>query len=309
MTSFAPLSRLSRALRASVLVSLLALPLASGTASAADPSMGQDEVTLKNGGTIRGTVVTSEPGVGVKIIELGQTETRMVPWSQVGDVQRGKFAPQAAPPPPAPPAPGYSSPPPPPPPPYPAPPPPATQAVRLHIESPEPATVLSHRKAYGQIGWRGFVVDAATPVCMSPCDQPLEAGTGLTYSVSGDFNGSKEFLLAGGQGDMELSVIPGSRGLRRGGIALTALGGAAILAGGLILLVGNAEQSSGTGPVDDGLVPAGAGVLGGGIAMLLGGIIAITQSKTTIDLHPLGARPAPASGGMAVAPRYWLGEF
>src|SRR3984957_14133999 len=169
-----------------VIVSLL-LPILSPVAAFADGAMGQDEVTLKDGGTVRGTVVSSRPGVGVKIIELGSTEARMIPWAEVGDVERGKFASKkkaAVQPGNA--GPGYGEPVPPPPPPGP---PPGTQ-VRLHIDSPVPAMIYSHQTAYGAVNGYGFVVDAATPVCSSPCDKSFDSQSGQTFTAGGEFNPS-----------------------------------------------------------------------------------------------------------------------
>jgi hypothetical protein len=295
------------------------LLLAPVSAAAADSSvgsmgsMGQDEVTLKDGGTVRGTVVSSQPGVGVKIIELGQTETRMIPWAEIGDVERGKFAPKPAAVQPGSAGPGY----------YPQPAPVAVLAaprtpVRLHVSSPEPANVFSHRMSYGAINGYGFMLDAATPVCSAPCDQVFDASSGDTYTVKGDFNSSPKFSLAGRQGDVELAVTPGSRGLRAGGLVLVVMGGVGVITGGSLLLAGalvsnnsttysyptgdSSQTDSGTGW----LIPAGAAIGGVGLAMIVGGIVAIVSSKTAIDLHPMAGT---AQGATAVAPRYWMGEF
>lgn len=54
-----------------------------------------DEVTLKDGGAVRGVVVSVEPGKGVTIVVPGQKEPRAIPWSQVADVQKGKYAAKA----------------------------------------------------------------------------------------------------------------------------------------------------------------------------------------------------------------------
>lgn len=77
--------------------------------SARAQDVGQDEVTLNNGGSIRGTLISSEPGTSVKILEAGQKEPRVIPWSQVSDVERGKYAPKGAVQ-PGPAGPGYGAP-------------------------------------------------------------------------------------------------------------------------------------------------------------------------------------------------------
>jgi hypothetical protein len=308
-----------------LVASLLAVPvLLPASASAADATMGQDEVTLKDGGTIRGTVVSSRPGVSVKIIELGQTETRTIPWAQVGDVERGKYAPakaskngksdKAGATKPGSAGTGYAEA------------VPATEvtvpaetpsnAVRLHVESPQPALVYSHQTAYGAVNGYGFVVDAATPVCSSPCDKVLDSMNGQTYTAGGDFVPSSPFSLAGTRGDMELSVKPGSKRLRTAGFWLTYSGLILTVVGGSLALTG-ALISSDTTTNADGttsgssmgwLTPTGAAVGIGGVAMLVGGIVAIVSSKTKIDLHPMGATVG-GTVGAATAPRYWMGEF
>jgi hypothetical protein len=296
---------------------LLFVSLTPLTAAAADPTMGQDEVTLKDGGTLRGTVVSSRPGVGVKIIELGQTSARMIPWAEVGDVERGKYAPakakavHAVQPGSA--GPGYggsvATP-------VPAPTPPAHE-VRLHVESPMPTLLYSHSTAFGAVNGYGFVIDSATPVCSSPCDKVLDPGSGQTYTAGGDFNSSPPFTLAGREGDVELKVAPGSHGVRVLGYALIITGGVAVIAGASIALLGAALPSTNTNYNDDGtttttdagngwMAPTGLAITGGGVAAIVGGIVAIVESKTKIDLHPMGAASGQAT---ATAPRYWMGEF
>src|SRR3954466_16159492 len=89
---------------------IVAAVLAVASAAIAD-DLGNDEVTLKNGGSVRGTVVSSEPGTSVKIIEMGEKTVRVIPWAQVSDVERGKYAPKA-PAQPGPAGPGYGTAPP-----------------------------------------------------------------------------------------------------------------------------------------------------------------------------------------------------
>jgi hypothetical protein len=291
------------------------VPMFPRVAAAADPTMSQDEVTLKDGGTVRGTVVSSQPGVGVKIIELGQNESRMIPWAQVGDVERGKYAPRGAAAQPGSAGPGYAQP-------VPA----ATPApgaprypVRLHVSSPLPANVYSHQTAYGAVNGYGFVIDAATPVCMSPCDQVFDAASGQMYTVGGDFNSSPAFSLGGRQGDVDLAVHPGSHGVRALGLALTIVGAVGVVVGAGFAVTGAIVPSTNTTVNADGstsqtdagtgwILPTGLGIMGGGAAMLVGGIIAMIESKTTIDLHSGSGATRTGSTG-TTAPRYWLGEF
>lgn len=52
-----------------------------------------DEVTLKDNGTLRGVVISVEPGRAVKILVVGDKEARTLPWARVADVEKGKYAP------------------------------------------------------------------------------------------------------------------------------------------------------------------------------------------------------------------------
>lgn len=163
--------------------------------------VGNDEVTLKDGGSLRGIVISSEPGVGVQILEYGQKEPRTIPWDQVSDVVRDKFAPR--PPPAAPEAPavsvvtvpggsiavaagasaaGAGAPP-----------------VRLHVESPVPVDVVTH----------GYdpATDSTVPktLCVSPCDAYLHPELGQTLVVRGaHVTESRPFTLEGATGDQWL---------------------------------------------------------------------------------------------------------
>jgi len=96
-----------QALAAGLALGITAFPLSVAHAdappapkAAADPQGGaEDEVTLKNGGMLRGTVVVFEPQKRVVILIQGTSEQRTVPWTEVDKVERGKY-PAAKPAPP-----------------------------------------------------------------------------------------------------------------------------------------------------------------------------------------------------------------
>jgi hypothetical protein len=251
--------------------------------------MGQDEVTLKDGGSVRGTVVSSEPGVGVKLLELGAKEPRVIPWDQVTAVERGKFAQQPA---------AVST----------SPVQGAPGVVRLHVVSPVPVEIYKHRDSYGETS-RGTTIALDTPreVCTSPCDIVVDGSRGREFSVAGSQAvESARFVLAGLTGDQQLDVSPGSPGLRTAGSLLLAGGGVAIGVGALLAFAG----AVGTSPKQDGdgfnrnvgLENTGLVLLGTGGAAFVGAIVMLIESKTAVDLHPSGS-------SAAVKPRYWAGEF
>jgi hypothetical protein len=252
---------------------------------------GNDEVTLKNGGSIRGTVVASEPGTSVKIIEMGQKEVRVIPWSQVSDVERGKYAPKA-PAQPGPAGPGYGA----------APPPPAPiepklgspGIVRLHVESPEPAQIIEHvGTSVGAAGAYTVVVHQLRPVCSAPCDRVVDGSGGQEFGVTGRFP-VKTFTLTPYSGDVTLRVKPGSTGLRLGGWFVTPLAGATLIGGVSFLAVGGSSTFRN----------AGIGMVVGGAVALAGGIAMLATSGTKVKLEQEGS----ARTGK-IKPRYWMGEF
>lgn len=260
---------------------------------------GQDEVTLKNGGVVRGTVVASEPGTSVKIIEMGQKQVRVIPWSQVSDVERGKYAPrQPAQPGPA--GPGYGAPPPPP---GDGPEPRAggPGVVRLHIESPLPAQLIEHGgTAVGAYGGYNVVIHQLRPVCLSPCDRVVDGSIGQDFTVTGEFPAARPFKLHQMSGDVTMSVKPGSAGGIWGGATMITFG---VIGGltGLIMLPMSLASDRFRSPA---FIGASTGLLLGGAGLLVGGIIIAGRSTTKVTFTPSATgRP------MARAPRYWMGEF
>ncbi len=61
-------------------------------AAHAEDDLGPDEITLKNGGPVRGTIVELEPGDHVAVKMAGRDKPRELRWQQVSDVDRGKYA-------------------------------------------------------------------------------------------------------------------------------------------------------------------------------------------------------------------------
>jgi hypothetical protein len=293
--------------RLSIAAALAVAALVVSTAAHAEDA-GLDEVTLKNGGTIRGTVVAQEPGTSVKILEMGSTETRTIPWSQVSDVERNKYAPRtAAVPQPGPAGPGYVAPSAPvalQPIPLPEPTLGAVGVVKLHVESSEPVQIFEHG-ATQMAGYGGYalVIDNATLICTSPCDRVIDGRRGQRFTAQGDFPGVKSFQLNTLKDSVDLAVSPGSNARKTGGLWATVLGAVGLASGGTLLALSGSLDSINGGSGGGGKT-AGIGILVGSGVALVGGIVLLATSGTSWDLHPTAAAPAKHAKA-----RLWLGEF
>jgi hypothetical protein len=271
----------------------------------ADDSIGEDEVSLKNGGMVRGTVISLEPGTKVVIREAGAKSPRTIPWGEVADVQRGKF--KAATPGEA--GPGY-----------------ATEkavagsevepaagglgVVKLHIDSPRPVKVVEHLgTSYAQAGSYGVRVEHAAIVCGTPCDKTIDGSNGQEFIVEGDgVPASETFVLSDRQGDTVVHVDPGSYGMIYGGNAMLYVGVLGMITG-LSLTITGAIVGESTGddivPIGGILIGGSSALIGGGIALLVLGDTDVVVESKPMQMGSAAGSPRPAS----VAPRYWAGEF
>ncbi len=315
-----------RGLLSPVAAAVFAAVLFSAMPARADDAPGNDEVTLKTGGTIRGTVIESEPGVSVRMRVMGEKDLRIIPWAEVGEVVRDKYATKAdaagasregggsaqAPVPdgrraePALGAPGV---------------------VRLHVQSSKPVVVHAHSTttisevpasagfgvgpAYVASDDAGYMLDKQRAVCASPCDKIVDGSSGRDFSVGGEsVPESGWFSLAGRTGDVTVDVSPGSFGLRQGGYALLSLGGAGIAGGAALMFVGatqsHIEPMGKLSTGNSGLVTAGGAILGAGVATVVGAIVMLVESRTGVVLQSTGAG---STREVSRAPRYWAGEF
>lgn len=281
--------------------SLLLVLAAPGVAGAQGPGAGDDEVSLKNGGMIRGTVVAVEPDREVTILVPGSAETRHVPWAQVDKVQRGKYAAQPAPVAPAPVAPAPLPPPPWPPVYGPALPPPgppmygpAPGMPRLHVVSDSPVvqvheiTSQSSGAVWIGTGTAWATLTTSRTVCNTPCDQPLDDRSMYFFQGPG-MPASSPFQLLGHGPEVAMQVTAGSNGLRGGGIALMSLGAAGIAAGAFMIAFGSLTTPSfdpttlqeTPGQTNQGLITGGGVAVGAGVAVLAGGIAMLVLGRTT----------------------------
>lgn len=269
----------------------LALALAavpSGALGAEGAGVGDDEVTLVDGGMIRGTVVVLEPGRQV-VIEVGsQGEQRTIPWAQVADVERGKHRRAPAPvvdnqtssaPDLLLPGPGV---------------------VRVHIDSPEPVGLYEQfSTSLGQTSGRLQIVGYGSLLCTSPCDRLIDGRDERKFTIQSDeVPRSDAFTFTGRGGDVTVKVDPGEDGTLLAGQLIIAPGIAAAFVGGILLTIGISNDSSGTLPVGGVVFGAGAGVILTGVALIVAG-----STEVEITPEPTTARAKPR------APRLWRGEF
>jgi hypothetical protein len=246
--------RMVRAPALAVIALLIASVPASARAQGADAP---DEVDLKNGGMIRGTVVTVEPEREVVILVQGTGEARHVPWTEVAGVDRGKFTR---------PPPTTSA--------------PVDGAVRIHVEADSPAVTLEQ-----VTGGTGVRV-TARPVCRAPCDQIVDARGPDRFFFAGEgLMASPRFHLAGHGGAVVLDVKAGSAARRAGGFAMAFIGGAGFIAGISMIALGAISTSPGA-PPSTGLAVAGGVVGGVGLGLLVGGIVLVVKTRTTFAFRP-----------------------
>jgi hypothetical protein len=279
---------------------LSAACLLSSAPVRADEPLGADEVTLKNGGMVRGSVVTVEPGTKVVLIEAGSTTPRTIPWAEVADVERGKYAgkgeakekgdsakedakaePETD---------GKAG------------------VVKLHIDSGE--RVQLHEELdtrYASAGGYAIAVSTEHVACTSPCDRVIDGSRGQRFVVAGDgVPPSDPFYLNDRSGETTVKVDPGSTGRKALGGTLTGLGILGGLTGGTLVLVGALVEDRST---KGDLMVSGGVTLGASAAAIAGGIILLATSSTSVEIGPKPERTGGSSGKTARKARIWMGEF
>jgi hypothetical protein len=245
----------------SALPIVIALAITRGVAA---QELGEDEVSLKNGGSVRGTVVSVIPGESVKVIEAGATESTTYAWAEVQKVKKGKYAHHDADPHPA---------------------SPDQKMVHVHVESPEPAE-LRHEIAtsVGSVDGYTYAGVVSESACVSPCDQDVPAGP---YFIDGSYPRTSTFQVSGDSAT--IVVKPGSTGRLWGGAVLLGVG----LTGGAA--VGIPLVAVGEGG-------AGGVVIGVGAAGLLTGIILLATSGSSAEVKAGGAESASVTFAPLIAP-------
>lgn len=249
-------------------------PESAESGSVAEPNAGSpeaaaDEVVLKDGGFVRGSIEEVSPESHVVIVVGHNGERRTIPWSEVAEVKRG-----ATVRPPAPQAPGISTPP------TTAAPEPELGAPRIHVEVEGDGTVLLHR-VVADIAGANISGVVSRAVCRAPCDEVIDGRGGESFFFGGSNpTVSRRFELVDKTGDVTARVRPGKRGLYVGGFILVGIGGTIAL-GGVAMLA----MPRPTSALRSFKVP-GAATLGTGAAMLAGGIPMMVFGRTRVKWFP-----------------------
>ena len=264
----------------------------------AAPAMAQqpapsDNIVLKDGGSIKGTLTEILPGDHATV-QLPSGQTATVRWDVIHHIERGGVTVQTQQ------TPGASTVV------VQAPTAPASRGkATVHMEG-DPEIVLERQ--YG-----GHWVT----VCNAPCDLPLDLES--NYRVSGGgIRRSGIFRLAGKPGDrIIVSIDPASKGGFTGGIVLIAVGAPAFVIGGLTLLVvaaidssqsscsttgyyNNCSTNSDTGTAKI----VGWSMFGGGAAAVVLGIVLVSSNGHTSTEQSVDGRKAAWVGVQRVADNY-----
>ena len=191
--------------------------------------------------------------------------------------------------------------------------------VRLHIDSPLPATVIEQRSTVvGAYAGYGIVLHQQRTVCTSPCDTVVDGSAGRAFRLADDtYPSPGPFNFSGMTGEVTMHILPGSTALRDGGGWTIGLGAIAVITGAIMLPIALGTTTTDLNTMVEVKTPnrplrsAGIGLLAGGLVALGGGIAMVVKGATHLRIEPGGA-PAPApppTKAARIAPRYWMGEF
>jgi len=260
-------------------------PATAAPRTPAATSRAADEVTLKNGGLLRGTITELDPDKSLTLIVSGSGAVRTLAWADVDRVTRGESATLA-------PAPATVT---------------ATSrealepstqpgVPRIHIATEDPRVQLRRYNWAATTGdARSGATSLAEIVCRAPCDEVIDGRRGEEFFFGGTgVSPSSHFQLFDKQGDLTAEVKPGSRLKRTGGLVSLFIGAGFATGGGLLL----ADDAAGTGNVSH-LGVAGGVALGIGAVALIAGAVLFASGETD---HTLAAPPVPAPAAPSASP-------
>lgn len=255
-----------------------------------------DNIVLKDGGSIKGTLTEILPGDHATV-QLPSGQTATVRWDVIHHIERGGVTVQTQQ---------------------------APQANTVTVQAPAPvargkATV--HMDGDQEIVLERQIGGQWVTVCNAPCDLPLDIES--SYRVSGGgIRRSGVFRLAGKPGDrIIITIDPASKGAFAGGIVLIAIGAPAFVIGGLTLLVVAAIDASNSSACsfsasssrsvssscgsDTGTAKiVGWSMLGGGAAGVVLGIVLVSSNGHTSTEQSIDGRRAAWVGVQKIADNY-----
>ena len=263
----------------------------------AAPAMAQqpapsDNIVLKDGGSIKGTLTEILPGDHATV-QLPSGQTATVRWDVIHHIERGGVTVQTQQ---------------------------APQANTVVVQAPAPAArgkATVHLDGDQEIVLERQISGQWVTVCNAPCDLALELDS--NYRIGGGgIRRSGVFRLAGKPGDhIIVTIDPASKGGFAGGIVLIAIGAPAFVIGGLTLLVVAAIDASNAGcsttgyynncstNTDTGTAKiVGWSMLGGGAAGIILGIVLVSTNGHTSTEQNVDGRKAAWVGVQRVADNY-----
>lgn len=227
---------------------------------------GPDEITLQDGGFVRGTIVELEPGKRVVILVDGTGERRELPWEKVAEVQRAKHGGNT----------GTSTKPE-----VESPMVPSRGRPRIHLDlaRDKPVTLYEVDSEIVASGYNTSMYGMKfRSVCVAPCDRIVDGSRGQQFFLATGENAmwtaSRKLTLADKSGDLPIHVKPGNRGMRIAGAIIFGIGLGCVIGGPLLFL---------TKPTR----PAGIGLLAVGGPSLLAGLPMMILGRTRYEM---GAR-------------------
>jgi hypothetical protein len=267
-----------------VILATSRIAMADPTPSSTPPALADanDEIVLKNGGMIRGTVTELEPGKSVSILVLGSGERRVFAWDEVEKVNRGAHSSSPSPAPTTPNIfvrinPGGAA--------VTEPPPVgAPGVVRFHIDADKSDVELRRDKGVAASGSYMVSGSMISPiyvrtyetVCKAPCDQVVDARDGQQFFFGGKgITGSSKFHLDDKTGAVQANVRAGSDGMHTAGYWAALFGGSLALIDGALFALDIPPR-----PLYGALALTGVVALGTGI-------IIMATSGTRYELKPM----------------------
>lgn len=233
-----------------------------------------DIVNLRTGGMVRGQIVEVVPSDSLTVISTATGQSKRFTWAELASFERNGVKTEVAASPALPerevvqPGPG---------------------APRLHIELTRPADLKLY-EVTGEITVNNFATGPSSgsihrPVCVAPCDRVIDGRSGQSFFFNGDgVLKSRKFSLSQRSGDVVARVKPGRPGLRVGGIATMAVGGAGLGTAALLLLLtprSTLGQDDGRSLSNRNNLPATVMLIGGALAVA-GGLDMLLLSSTRI---------------------------